>query len=79
MRLSNDARSSLVCAQHDALQAQRQSEGAAEAAVRETLDALASAADGTEPPSDLNADADFRRHLARVLTSRALQAAAGSS
>lgn len=40
-------------------------------------DAAASAADGTEPPSDLNADADFRRHLARVLTRRALQAAAG--
>lgn len=42
-------------------------------------DAAQSAADGTEPPSDLNADADFRRHLARVLTKRALQAAAGSS
>jgi carbon-monoxide dehydrogenase medium subunit len=36
-----------------------------------------SAAEGTEPPSDLNADADFRRHLARVLTRRALQTAAG--
>lgn len=42
-------------------------------------DAAQSAADDTEPPSDLNADADFRRHLARVLTRRALQAAAGTS
>lgn len=38
-------------------------------------DAAESAAEGTEPPSDLNADADFRRHLARVLTRRALEAA----
>ena len=30
------------------------------------------AAEGTEPPSDLNASAAFRRHLARVLTARAL-------
>ena len=35
------------------------------------------AADGTEPPSDLNGDADYRRHLARVLTRRAVLAAAG--
>jgi aerobic carbon-monoxide dehydrogenase medium subunit len=40
-------------------------------------DAAAQAADGTEPASDLNATADFRRHLARVLTRRALEAAAG--
>lgn len=36
-------------------------EGAAEAA-----------AEGTDPPSDLNASPEFRRHLARVLTRRAL-------
>lgn len=35
------------------------------------------AADGTTPPSDLNGRADYREHLARVLTARALAAAAG--
>ncbi|MGH3945651.1 MAG: FAD binding domain-containing protein [Pseudonocardiaceae bacterium] len=35
------------------------------------------AADGTNPTSDGNADADFREHLARVLTGRAVAAAAG--
>ncbi|GAB3863897.1 xanthine dehydrogenase family protein subunit M [Nocardioides maradonensis] len=41
--------------------------------------AAAHAADGTEPPSDLNGDADYRRHLATVLTRRAVLAAAGRS
>ncbi|HLR83774.1 MAG TPA: xanthine dehydrogenase family protein subunit M [Nocardioidaceae bacterium] len=40
--------------------------------------AAASAAEGTNPPTDLNGDADYRRHLASVLTARALRAAAGS-
>jgi aerobic carbon-monoxide dehydrogenase medium subunit len=39
-------------------------------------DAAASAAEGTDPPSDLNADGAYRQHLARVLTRRALEAAA---
>lgn len=47
------------------------------ASVDTIAEAAGSAADGTEPPSDLNADAEFRRHLARVLTKRSLLAAAG--
>ncbi|SDY32442.1 carbon monoxide dehydrogenase, medium subunit [Modestobacter sp. DSM 44400] len=39
--------------------------------------AAALAADGTSPSSDLNAQADYRQHLARVLTRRALSAATG--
>jgi aerobic carbon-monoxide dehydrogenase medium subunit len=35
------------------------------------------AADGTSPPADLNARPDYRQHLARVLTGRALAHAAG--
>lgn len=39
--------------------------------------AAARAAEGTSPPSDTNGDADYRRHLATVLTGRAVQAAVG--
>jgi aerobic carbon-monoxide dehydrogenase medium subunit len=46
---------------------------ATEDAVR---DAAAQAAEGANPPSDLNGDADYRRHLATVLTRRAVLAAA---
>jgi aerobic carbon-monoxide dehydrogenase medium subunit len=46
-----------------------------------TPDAIAaaarSAAEGTSPSSDLNAQADYRRHLAEVLTRRAVTTAAG--
>ena len=55
---------------------------ASEAALRgqplnaDTIAAAAEqAAEGTEPPADLNASADYKRHLARVLTRRALEAA----
>jgi carbon-monoxide dehydrogenase medium subunit len=41
--------------------------------------AAARAAEGTSPPSDLNAKPDYREHLARVLTRRAVLAAAGLS
>jgi carbon-monoxide dehydrogenase medium subunit len=39
--------------------------------------AAALAADGAEPPSDLNGDADYRRHLVTVLTRRAITKALG--
>jgi carbon-monoxide dehydrogenase medium subunit len=56
---------------------------AAEAALRgKGADAIAGAAEqaaeGTDPPGDLNATPDYKRHLARVLTRRALQEAAGA-
>jgi carbon-monoxide dehydrogenase medium subunit len=37
------------------------------------------AAEGTDPPGDLNADTEYKQHLARVLTRRALQEAAGGA
>ena len=41
-----------------------------------TADSIAAAAEqaaeGTDPPADLNASQDYKRHLARVLTKRAL-------
>jgi carbon-monoxide dehydrogenase medium subunit len=54
---------------------------AAEAALRgKGADAIAAAAEqaaeGTDPPGDLNASPDYKRHLARVLTRRALEEAA---
>jgi carbon-monoxide dehydrogenase medium subunit len=38
--------------------------------------AVAGIAEGTQPPSDLNGDGDYRRHLASVLARRAVLAAA---
>jgi aerobic carbon-monoxide dehydrogenase medium subunit len=38
-------------------------------------DAAARADEGTEPPDDLNASAEYRRHLAQVLVRRALESA----
>lgn len=42
-------------------------------------DAAQHADDGTEPGSDVTASADYRRHLARVLTGRALAAASAGA
>ncbi len=39
--------------------------------------AAAQAAEGTSPPTDANGDGDYRKHLATVLTRRAVLAAAG--
>ena len=47
---------------------------ASEEAVRP---AVAAAAEGTSPPADLSGQPDYRQHLARVLTRRAVLAAAG--
>jgi aerobic carbon-monoxide dehydrogenase medium subunit len=48
------------------------------AASRDAFRAAAGqAADGVSPPSDLHGSADYRRHLAGVLTARALATAAG--
>jgi carbon-monoxide dehydrogenase medium subunit len=47
---------------------------ATEDGVREACELVA---EGTNPPSDLNGDADYRKHLAKVLTRRAVLAAAG--
>lgn len=56
-----------------------ESAAAGVAATREALAAAAaSAADGTNPPADLHGGSDYRSHLARVLTGRALAAAAGA-
>jgi carbon-monoxide dehydrogenase medium subunit len=49
-----------------------------QAASAESIAAAAEqAAEGTTPPADLNASADYKRHLARVLCRRALTTAAG--
>jgi aerobic carbon-monoxide dehydrogenase medium subunit len=55
---------------------------AAAAGADARADALRSAAqhadEGTQPPADLHGAADYRRHVARVLTARALAAASGA-
>ena len=48
---------------------------AALAAGASAADAAEQAAEGTDAPTDLNATPDYRDHLARVLTRRALEAA----
>jgi aerobic carbon-monoxide dehydrogenase medium subunit len=53
----------------------RQVEQALTEAASGIADAAALAAEDTDPPGDLNAQPDYRRHLARVLTRRALEQA----
>jgi aerobic carbon-monoxide dehydrogenase medium subunit len=48
-----------------------------EASAEAIRNAAALAGNGTAPTSDANADEDYRRHLATVLTGRAVLAAAG--
>ena len=55
-------------AAEDALRGGQLDDGAIAAAAEQ-------AAEGTDPPGDLNATPDYKRHLARVLTRRALQEA----
>jgi carbon-monoxide dehydrogenase medium subunit len=49
----------------------------ADATAESIAAAAARAAEDTSPPSDLSGSADYRRHLATVLTARAVRAAAG--
>jgi carbon-monoxide dehydrogenase medium subunit len=49
----------------------------AQASPEALREAAAGADEGTQPPADLHGAPDYRRHLARVLTGRALEAAAG--
>jgi carbon-monoxide dehydrogenase medium subunit len=49
----------------------------ADASAQAVAAAAQHAAEGTDPTSDLNAQADYRQHLAQVLTRRAVTAAAG--
>ena len=55
-------------AAENALRGGQLDDGAIDAAAQQ-------AAEGTDPPGDLNATPDYKRHLARVLTRRALQEA----
>jgi aerobic carbon-monoxide dehydrogenase medium subunit len=49
----------------------------AAASAEAVAEAASHAAEGTDPTSDLNGQADYRQHLAQVLTRRAVSAAAG--
>ena len=58
-------------------QAAEQAVAGAEASPQALRAAAERADEGTQPPSDLHGGSDYRRHLARVLTARALAVASG--
>ena len=58
-------------------QAAEQAVAGAEASTQALRAAAERADEGTQPPSDLHGGSDYRRHLARVLTARALAVASG--
>jgi carbon-monoxide dehydrogenase medium subunit len=70
-----DGRVGLVNMGSTPLRASQTEAALAEGASIEEAAALAD--QGTEPPSDFSATAEYRRHLARVLTRRALATASG--
>jgi len=59
------------------LRASRAEQALAGASTDAIGDACDLASEGTSPPEDLNARADYRQHLARVLTRRAVENALG--
>jgi aerobic carbon-monoxide dehydrogenase medium subunit len=71
----DEARVGLTNMAHVPLRASATEQALAGGGTDAIADAAAAAAEGTDPPSDLNADATYRQHLARVLTRRALEAA----
>jgi aerobic carbon-monoxide dehydrogenase medium subunit len=58
-------------------QAAEQAAAGVEASTQALRAAAERADEGTQPPSDLHGGSDYRRHLARVLTARALAVASG--
>jgi len=73
MRVNGAARVALVTMGPTPLRARGVEEALAAGA--SIADAAARAADGTDASADLNADIEYREHLARILTRRALEAA----
>lgn len=74
--VDGDARVALVNMGSTTLRARGVEEALAQGA--SAAEAAARAADGLEPPSDLHASTDYRRHLATVLVRRALDEAMAS-